>query len=115
MVIKRGEIWLTNFNPGFGTELHKNRPALVISSNEINRHHLRVIMIPISTKNYTGLSVVIISSRGTGIDKESVILPAEIRAVDKVRLTKKLGKISRQKLIETEEKLKLVLGMNSLD
>ncbi len=110
MVISRGEIWLTNFNPGFGTELHKNRPALVISSNEINKHHLRVIVIPISTKNYSGLSVVTVASKGSGLDKESVILPAEIRAVDKVRLIKKLGKISRSKLREVEEVLKLVLG-----
>ena len=111
MVITRGEIWLTNFNPGFGTELHKNRPALVISSNEVNKHHPRIVVIPISTKNYSGLSVIIIASNESGLDKGSVILPAEIRAVDKIRLTKKLGKITKSKLKEVEEVLKLVLGL----
>lgn len=111
MVILRGEIWLTNFDPAFGTELHKNRPAFIISSNGVNKHHLRVIVIPISTKNYTGLSVVKVTSKGSGLDKESVILPTEIRAIDKVRLIKRLGKISKVKLKETEEAVKLVLGL----
>lgn len=111
MVIIRGEIWLTNFDPAFGTELHKNRPALIISSNEINKHHPRIIVIPISTKNYSGLSVIKIASKGAGLDEESFILPAEIRAVDKVRLIKKLGRISRSKIKEVEEVIKLVLGV----
>lgn len=110
MVIKRGEIWLTNFDPGFGTELHKMRPSLVISSNEVNKYHPRVIVIPISTKNYSGLSVVTIVSKESGLDKESVILPAEIRAVDKTRLTKRLGKVSKNKLTQVEEVIKLILG-----
>lgn len=110
MVISRGEVWLTNFNPPFGTELHKNRPALIISSNEVNKHHPRVIVILISTKNYSGLSVVTIASKESGLDKESVVLPAEIRAVDKTRLIKKLGKISKSKIREVEGVIKLVLG-----
>lgn len=110
--MKRGEIWLTNFNPGFGTELHKNRPALIISSNEVNLHHPRIIVIPISTKNYSGLSVVTLgASKSTGLKQDSVILPLEIRAVDKVRLTKKLGKISTTKLEAVVDLMKLVLGL----
>lgn len=111
MVILRGEIWLTDFNPSVGTELHKNRPALIISSNEVNNHHPRVIVIPISTKNYSGLSVVKITSKRSGLDKESVVLPAEIRAIDKIRLIKRLGKVFRSKLKEVEEAVKLVLGI----
>lgn len=112
MVILRGEIWLTNFNPAFGTELHKNRPSLIISSNKVNKHYPRVIVIPISTKNYSGLSVVQITSKASGLERQSVILPAEIRAVDKIRLIKKVGKISRNKIREVEEVIKLVLGMD---
>lgn len=115
MVISRGEIWLTNFNPAYGTELHKNRPALVISSNEVNKHHPRIIVIPLSTKNYSGLSVVAISSKESGLDRQSVIMPVEVRAVDKIRLTKKLGKISKNKIREVEYSLKLVLGLVSID
>ena len=113
MVILRGEIWLTNFNPSFGTELHKNRPAIIISSNEVNKHHPRVIAIPISTKNYTGLSVVKVTSKRSGLDKESVVLPTEIRSIDKTRLIKRLGKLPSQKILEVEETVKLVLGIQS--
>ena len=113
MVALRSEIWITNFNPSFGTELHKNRPALVISSNEVNKIHPRIIVIPISTKNYSGLSIVAIAPNRSGLNEESVILPTEIRAVDKIRLIKKIGKISKQKMIEVENAIKLVLGMEN--
>lgn len=115
MVIKRGQIWLINFNPGFGTELHKNRPAIVISSKEVNKYHPRVIVIPISTKDYSGYSVVKLGLKTSGLGKESYALPVEIRAIDKARLIKRLGKISKPQLEQIEEALKLVLGMIELD
>lgn len=115
MVVKRGEVWIVNFNPGFGTELHKNRPALLISANQINQHHPRVIVIPISTKNYSGPHVVKIISKNAGLDRQSLVLPVEIRAVDKKRLIKKIGMLSKTEIKEAEEALKLVLGMIELD
>lgn len=111
MVIKRGDIWLTNFNPSFGTELHKKRPSIIISAKEINQYHPRVIVIPVSTKNYSGPSIVKIVPDGSGLDKGSFALPSEIRAIDKTRLVEKIGRLSRTKIKDIEEALKLVLGM----
>lgn len=114
-LIKRGQIWITNLDPGFGVEIRKKRPALIISANYLNDSFHKAIVIPISTKSYSGLSTVKITAQTSGLDKESVILPAEIRAIDKNRLIKKIGKISPSKVRETEEALKLILGMIELD
>jgi mRNA interferase MazF len=32
-IVKRGEIWQVNFNPAKGSEIQKQRPAVVISSD----------------------------------------------------------------------------------
>ena len=69
-------------------------------------------MLPLSSivPQFIGPDVVKISSFG-GLDKESIILISQIRAIDNGRLIKKVGKISEDQLAEVEESLKLILGM----
>ncbi len=45
--IKRGEIWRVNLNPSKGSELQKIRPAVVISSDEIAGHQVKLV-VPIT-------------------------------------------------------------------
>lgn len=49
-----------------------------------------------------------------GFDKESVFLPLFIRSIDQDRLVEKIGRISKEKILEVEEALKLVLDLNKL-
>lgn len=109
---KRGEIYLADLNPGFGQEIHKKRPVLIISTNALNRTLPTVVIIPYSSvvPQFVGLDVVIFLSQG-GLDKKSALIVNQIRSVDKVRLDKKIGKISKAKLSEVEESLKIVLGI----
>lgn len=112
--MKRGDIWIVNLEPGFGRELHKKRPALIISHNNINNNTKDVIVVPSSTQifNIIGPEVILIDEK-TGVDKPSVLLPVLIRSVDQQRLIKKIGSISKTKMEEVEEALKLVLDIDS--
>ena len=48
--IKRGEVFLVNFDPTLGSETNKTRPAVVVS-NDLNNTHSPIISIaPISSK-----------------------------------------------------------------
>lgn len=113
--IFRGEIWVVNLTPSsaVGWEIAKKRPALIISANQINSISPLVIIIPISSRIPKVLAVekILIAKREKILEKDSVALVNQIRAIDKTRLVKKLGKISDEKLEEVEEALKLVLGM----
>lgn len=115
-LVKRGQVWTANLNPGFGVEIHKKRPVLIISSNEINQYSPNIIVIPISsqTKPY-GPEKILLPKITTGLKKESAALAPEIRAVDKRRLIKKIGSVEKEKLLEVEDSLRLVLGMIELD
>ncbi len=44
---RRGEIWLVDFDPAVGAEIHKIRPAVVISLDTIGRLPLRPV-VPIT-------------------------------------------------------------------
>jgi mRNA interferase MazF len=89
-MVKRFDVYLVNLDPTVGHEIKKSRPCLIISPDELNRNISTVIVAPMTTKgrNYpTRVSC-------TFNDKKGQILLEQIRAVDKTRLIKRLGKVS---------------------
>ncbi len=108
--MKRGEIWLVNLEPGFGREIHKKRPALVLSKNSIHTDTTHIIIVPASSlvPKIIGIEMVTVGKK-EGLDKQSVLLPIFIRSIDQERLIKKVGKVSKIKLKEIEEAVKIVL------
>lgn len=115
-LIKRGDFWVVDLEPGFAKEIHKKRPGLIISGNRFNKTTPYIIVIPTTSIVPEVMSEeMIYLGKLKGFDQESTLLPLYIRSIDRDRLIKKIGKISREKFAEAEEKLKLVLGLNSLD
>lgn len=112
-LIKRGDFWIVDLEPGFGMEIHKKRPGLILSSNNFNQITPYVIVIPTTSIVPEVISEeMVVLGKPEGFDKESTLLPLYIRSVDKNRLIKKIGKISKVKLTEAEEKLKMVLELS---
>lgn len=109
---RRGEIYIADLDPGFGKEIHKRRPVLVISTNNINQNTHQAIIIPSSSIIPRIIHPEMVKlGRLKGLEKESVLLPVFIRSIDNKRLTKKVGKLSQEKLEEVIEALNLVLGL----
>lgn len=115
--IKRGDILVTDLRPGIGWEVTKKRPALIISVSELNNISPTVVLIPISSQisKILGPERILLSKEDSNLAKDSVMLVHQIRAVDKKRLLKRVGKLSKEKLLEVEESIKLILGMTPLD
>lgn len=111
-VIKRGQVWLVNLQPGFGREIHKKRPALIISANSINNYTPYVVIVPASSQipKMIGTEMVSVGKK-EGLDKQSVLLALFIRNIDQERLIKKIGSVSKAKLQEAEEAIRLVLDL----
>ncbi len=71
---RKGEIWLVDFNPTQGSEIDKCRPAVVISSDDIGKLALKIV-VPVTdwkqryehTAWFTHLS----ASLKSGLSKES--------------------------------------------
>ncbi|MBI3283093.1 type II toxin-antitoxin system PemK/MazF family toxin [Candidatus Curtissbacteria bacterium] len=110
---KRGEIFVANLNPGFGREVRKKRPVLVISNNTLNQELPTVIIIPFSSivPKFAGPDVVKIKNPGVGLNKESVLIANQIRSIDKSRLIKRVGKLSQNLFEETKQALKITLDL----
>jgi mRNA interferase MazF len=93
-VVARGEIWLVNLDPTIGSEIRKSRPCVVVSPPEMHDHLRTVIVAPMTTKSRAAPFRIAVSHAG----KKGLILLDQVRAVDKIRLAKKLGAVSAKTL-----------------
>ena len=90
MVVKRFDVYLVNLDPTIGSEIQKTRPCLVVSPDEMNRNISTVIIAPMTTKGREYPTRVACRFQG----KDGQIVLDQLRTVDKVRLVKRLGRIS---------------------
>ena len=106
--IRRGEVFLVNFDPTVGAEAKKTRPALVVS-NDINNAHSPIVSISPITSNVTMVYSfeVEIPPRVGGLKTRSKVMVNQTRAVDKIRLIKKLGHLPEQIMEDVNRALKL--------
>ncbi|MCP1660737.1 type II toxin-antitoxin system PemK/MazF family toxin [Neisseria perflava] len=100
-MVVRGEIWLICLDPTVGSEIQKTRPCVIISPPEIHDYMKTVLVAPMTSGGRPAPFRVGVSFQG----KEGLILPDQIRAVDKQRLVKRLGKLEEA----TQEQLLAVL------
>jgi mRNA interferase MazF len=89
MVIERFGIFLVKLDPATGAETAKTRPCVVVSPNELNRAVATVIIAPMTTVRRGWPTRTEINFQG----KTGEIALDQIRAVDKSRLGKRLGKL----------------------
>jgi mRNA interferase MazF len=90
MVIKRFDVFLVNLDPTLGSEIKKTRPCAVISPDEMNRHISTIIVAPMTTRGRPYPTRVACAFQG----KKGQVVLDQIRTVDKIRLVKRLGRLS---------------------
>lgn len=86
----RDEIWLVSLDPTQGSEMRKTRPSLVISPDEMNRHLRTVLIAPMTTVERPYPTRVSLTFQG----KRGQVALDQIRAVDRQRLVRRIGKAS---------------------
>lgn len=88
-MVRRGEVYWVNLDPTVGTEIKKTRPALVVSPDDMNAVLPRVIIAPLTSKGQPLGCRPEVTITG----KKARILLDQVRCVDKIRLTNKIGEI----------------------
>ena len=90
--IRRGDVYWVNLDPAVGAEIKKNRPALVVSPDDMNDALPRVIVAPITSAGQPLGCRPEIKLKG----KPARILLDQLRFVDKVRLGRKMASVAPQ-------------------
>lgn len=102
MEINQYDIILVNLDPTIGSEIRKTRPCAVISPNEMNKHLRTVVVAPMTTnsKNYpTRVEI-------KHDNKIGWVVLDQVRTIDKQRVIKILGLLSKPEIKEVKAIIK---------
>ena len=111
-IYRRGDIYLANLNPFKGSEQGGTRPVLVLQNNDGNFFCPTLIVAPITTqlKKLT-LPTHCYFEKVRGLPAPSMVSLEQIKTIDKCRIEKYLGKMSREQMILVEDAIRESLGM----
>lgn len=93
--IRRGDVFLVGLDPTRGGEIRKTRPCVILSPDELNAHLTTFLVAPMTTGGH--LYPFRIPCRFAG--RTGYVVLDQIRAVDRERLVRRLGRLSPATLI----------------
>ena len=95
--VARGDIWLAALDPTIGSEIRKTRPCVIISPPEMHDHLRTVTVAPMTTgSNPAPYRIPVRFQR-----KDGLILLDQLRTLDRLRLTRRLGSLENRTLSRT--------------
>lgn len=113
----RGEIWTVEIPAPAGRARHEQlgiRPGIIVQADHADSKLPTTIVIP-TTSNQEALrfpyTVAIQPSTRNGLEKPSILLIFQIRAIDKRRLLRKIGKLEDGYLNTLEIALRELLAI----
>lgn len=108
---KRGEVYLATITTGAGSELSGQHLVVIISNNKGNLYASKVIVAAIEGDGKKINPTYHVQMSGADLDNgrldkdPSRIVVSEILTVDKARLQKRIGHLSKDKMDELNKKL----------
>lgn len=113
-MMRRGEIWVANLNPGRGREVAKIRPVLVIQDDALTASGTpMVVILPLSTQVYPSFK----RWRITIPPRDRLLKPCQVvvdqpRALDRDRFGDgPLTSLTADEMTAVEQSLKGILGL----
>ena len=99
MVVTQGEIWWADLPEPVGSGPGFRRPVLIVQGDALNRSRLATVICVSLTSNLRWADApgnVLLSSRSTGLPRDSVANVSQIVALDRSLLVEQAGRLSRR-------------------
>lgn len=118
--MRRGEVYLVQVGraaePGRGQAGEGSLiPAVVLTRDALNEHSPTVVVAPVvdadTVPHYYPSDVAVAAPEG-GLTVDGVILAAQVRAVPRARLSRRLGMLSAPVLAQVDRALRLTLALD---
>lgn len=111
--IKRGELYLADMGVTNGSEQSGIRPVLIIQNNKGNKYSPTTIVACLSSKIETKahLPTHYILPKDIGLKYRSMVLCEQIKVIDKNRLIKRIGKVSKTDMRYIGHKINISLEL----
>jgi len=113
MVISQGEIWWADLPTPVGSGPGYRRPVVIVQADALNRSRIATVVCVPLTSNVRWEDApgnVSLTSRATGLPRDSVANVSQLVAVDRNLLTERVAKVSRAKLESILAGIDVILG-----
>ena len=106
-------MYLANLDPYIGSEQGGTRPVVVLQNNTGNYYCPTLIVAPITSKGNKKPSqpTHYYAERIHGLELPGMVLLEQIKTIDKRRVKKYLGRMTRQQMDEIGEAIEEALGL----
>lgn len=113
-VYRRGDVYLANLDPYIGSEQGGTRPVVVLQNNVGNYFAPTLVIASITSRCYKArhLPTHYTAENVHGLDGAVVVLLEQIKTIDKSRVLKYLGKMSRRQMDEIGDVIETSLGLH---
>ena len=118
MVINQGDIFWIDFSEPSGSEPGYRHPHVVIQNNLFNRSRISTFVVCALTSNLKRTKApgnVLLNKGEANLPKRSVINISQIFTVNKSDLTEKIGSLTRERLNQVYEGIKLLAEPREVD
>lgn len=110
--MRRGEVWLCDFDPIRGHEQAGRRPALVLSIDALNAGPGGLVTVmPITSRARPLPSRIAMNPPEGGLSMPSWVIAEQIRTVATDRLGRRLGVARLSTLRAVEDAVRIMLGL----
>ncbi len=113
MQIRRGDIFFADLSPVVGSEQGGTRPVLVLQ-NDIGNQYSPTTIVAAITSQISKAKLpthVEVTAKGSGLEKDSVILLEQIRTIDKTRLKEKVTSLTEEIMNKVAQAVEISLGL----
>ncbi len=112
MEAHEGDVFWANMDPTIGVEIKKKRPVIIVSNEWINEFSRLVVVVPVTTSTQkVAPSHVLIPAGQGGLISLSKALTEQIRAIDKMRLIQRMGKLDHAYMLKLHDAIRNTLNM----
>lgn len=110
--MKLGDVYLVDLPQIGGREQMGKRPAIILQEEKYNLP--TVMIVPLTTQikalDFAGTTLIKPDDKNR-LDKESVALAFQLRAIDKKRLSRRIGELKMDQITNLQSLIKELLGI----
>ena len=112
-IYRRGDVYLANLDPYIGSEQGGTRPVVALQNNTGNFYCPTLIVAPLTARSdkKPHQPTHYLLSSVKGMDGASVVLLEQIKTIDKRRVVRYIGRVSREQMDGVNEALQISLGL----
>ena len=111
-VYRRGDLYLADLGEPVGSEQAGVRPVVLLQNDIGNHHSTTITLAPLSTKveKKKKQPTHYYIRKAKGLLKPSIVLAEQLGTIDKLRIVKYLGRVSKGQMRGIDEAVKAHLG-----